>query len=262
MEGINRVDAWQKVSGTAKYTSDIGGNMLCAKVLHATIANGWVSQIDTTEAASLPGVIKIVTCFDVPDRTFSTRNHVFIAEPGKSETEEICNRRLLNRRVRFYGDDIAVVVAVDSLTAHRALAKIKVNYQTLPPVLDVFEAMKTDQPPIHEGFPNNIMEHTTHVKGNFDFESSRGGLRRIEGWYSTPIVQHCHLEPISSYAYMEGKRVTVVTGTQIPHILKQLIAEALQLPADDVRIIKPYIGGAFGNREEALYEPLNAYLSM
>ena len=83
----------------------------------------------------------------------------------------------------------------------------------------------------------------------------------MEGWYDTPTVQHCHIENHIAYAYQEGKRITVVASTQIPHIVRRIVGQALGIPWGDVRIIKPYIGGGFGNKQDALYEPLCAYLS-
>ena len=81
------------------------------------------------------------------------------------------------------------------------------------------------------------------------------------GHYETQQVQHCHIEPPISYAYMEAGRITVVTSTQIPHIVRRVVGQALGIGWGKIRVIKPYIGGGFGNKQEVLYEPLNAFLT-
>ena len=97
----NRVDAWEKVTGQAKYTADLmPQNLYTAKVVHSTIANGWVKSFDLEEALKVPGVVKIVTCFDVPDIQFPTPGHPWSVEKAH---QDIKDRKLLNRRVRMYG---------------------------------------------------------------------------------------------------------------------------------------------------------------
>jgi xanthine dehydrogenase molybdenum-binding subunit len=257
---VPRVDAYDKVTGRAKYTDDlVDRNALIAKILHSTIANGLVTKIDASRAEKLPGVIKIFTSFDVPDIEFPTAGHPWSTDPGHRDPTD---RKLLNRRVRLYGDDIAVVVALDEVSASRALRAIDVEYEEYPVLIDPEEAMRDGAPLIHEGFPGNILKRHTVEDGNFDEAIKEEGLIRIEGTYQTPTVQHCHIEPPVSYAYMEGGRVVVVSSTQIPHIVRRVVGQALGIPWGMVRIIKPYIGGGFGNKQDALYEPLNAWLSM
>ena len=86
-------------------------------------------------------------------------------------------------------------------------------------------------------------------------------LVEVVAEYGTQTVQHCHLEPPQSFAYMEAGRIVVVTSTQIPHIVRRVVGQALGIPWAQVRIIKPYIGGGFGNKQDVLYEPLNAFLT-
>ena len=134
-----RVDAADKVSGRAKYTDDlIPRPHLVAKILHATIANGVVTAIRTERAARLPGVVKIVTCLDVPEIQYPTPGH-----PWSTETahQDVSDRRLLTDRVRYYGDDIAAVVAEDEVSAIRALQAIEVEYDQWEPLLTTQAAM-------------------------------------------------------------------------------------------------------------------------
>jgi xanthine dehydrogenase molybdenum-binding subunit len=256
----HRVDAYDKVTGRARYTNDIADrNALSAKVLHSTIAHGYVKSIDTSEAKQVDGVVKILTCFDVPNLPFGTAGHPWALDPSHRDIED---RLLLNRHVRYYGDDIAVVVARDAVTAERAKRLLKVEYEELPFVLDPQEAMKDGAPQLHEAYPNNILAHSSIRVGDYDEAIKEEGLIKVEGWYDTPVVQHCHIENPVSYAYMEAGKVIVVASTQIPHIVRRITAQALGLPWGKVRIIKPYIGGGFGNKQDALYEPLNAWLTV
>ena len=102
-----RVDAYEKVTGRAKYTDDLAEkNMLVAKVFRSTIANGVVKSIDTSEAEKIPGVVKIITCFDVPQYKFPTAGHPWSTDPAH---QDVADRLLLTSRVRYYGDDVAAV---------------------------------------------------------------------------------------------------------------------------------------------------------
>jgi xanthine dehydrogenase molybdenum-binding subunit len=258
-QSVPRVDAYEKVSGRAKYTDDLADrNALIGKILHSTVANGLVTKMDTSEAEKIPGVIRIFTCFDVPDIEFPTAGHPWSTDPAHQDPAD---RKLLNRRVRLYGDDIAAVIAEDEVAASRALRAIKVEYDEYPPLLTVDAAMAEGASLVHEGFPNNVLKHTTIEDGKYDEAVQEEGLLKFEGVFETPIVQHCHIEPAVSFAYMESGRIVVVSSTQIPHIVRRIVAQALGISWGDVRIIKPYIGGGFGNKQDALYEPLNAYMS-
>ena len=258
-QSVKRVDALDKVTGRAKYTDDLADKgALVAKILHATIAHGQVKSMDVSAAQAIPGVVKVVTCFDVPPYKFPTAGHPWSTDPGH---QDVADRLLLTKHIRFYGDDIAAVVAEDEVAAQQALRAIKVEYEAFPFVLDVQEAMKPEAPQLHEEYPGNILNHTSIRLGNYAEAIKEPGLIKVEGWYDTPTVQHCHIENHIAYAYQEGKRITVVASTQIPHIVRRIVGQALGIPWGDVRIIKPYIGGGFGNKQDALYEPLCAYLS-
>ncbi|MFA7109801.1 MAG: xanthine dehydrogenase subunit XdhA [Sphaerochaetaceae bacterium] len=258
-EAINRVDAEEKVRGTAKYTNDLlPGNALVAKILHSTIANGLVKKIDISEAEKVEGVITICTCFDVPDIQFPTAGH-----PWSTETkhQDIADRKLLNQRVRYYGDDIAAVIAENEIAANQAINKIKVEYEEYKPMFTVEQAMASDATPIHEEKPDNVLVHSSYSFGEFEKAIQEEGLIKIEGNYSTPMVKHCHIENANSFAYEEGGKIVVVSSTQIPHIIRRVCSQALGIPMGKIRIIKPYIGGGFGDKQDALTEPLNAYLT-
>lgn len=257
-QSVKRVDAFDKVTGRAKYTDDLcDRNALIVKIVHSTIAHGIVTSVDTTEAEKIEGVVKIVTCFDVPDLRFPTAGHPWSTDPHH---QDVADRLLLNRHVRYYGDEVAAVVAENEIVAKQAVEAIKVTYEEYPFVLDPLDAMKEGAPLIHEEYPNNILAHTQINKGDYQEAIKEPGLIKVEGWYETPTVQHAHIENHICFAYMQGDRIEIVSSTQIPHIIRRVVGQALGIPWGKVRIIKPYIGGGFGNKQDALYEPLCAYL--
>lgn len=255
-----RVDAIEKVTGGAKYTADLEPKgLLVAKVVRSTIANGVVKSFDLEEALKVPGVVKIVTCFDVPDIQFPTPGHPWSVETAH---QDIADRKLLNTRVRVYGDDIAAVIAEDEIAASRAARLVKVEYEEYPPMLTVEEAMAEGASLLHEEKPGNIIAHSSFVVGEGTYEEAikDEDVVEIDRVYETQSVQHCHIETPISFAYMEKGRIIVTTSTQIPHIVRRVISQALGIPAGQIRVIKPYIGGGFGNKQDVLYEPLNAFL--
>ncbi len=258
-KSITRVDAYDKATGRAKYTDDLcDRSALIAKVVHSTVANGLVTAIDTSAAEQIPGVVKIVTCFDVPDRPFPTAGHPWSTDPHH---QDVADRLLLNRRVRYYGDDVAAVIAENEVAAAQAVRAIRVEYEEYPVLLDVFDAMKEGATQLHEGYPNNILAHTQIRNGNYEAAIQEPGLLKVEGWYDTPTVQHCHIENHICCAHMEAGRIIITSSTQIPHIIRRCVGQALGIPWGKVRVVKPYIGGGFGNKQDALYEPLCAYLT-
>ena len=255
-----RVDAIEKVTGGAKYTADLEPKgLLVAKVVRSTIANGVVKSFDLEEALAVPGVVKIVTCFDVPDIQFPTPGHPWSVETAH---QDIADRKLLNTRVRVYGDDIAAVIAEDEIAANRAARLVKVEYEEYEPMLTVEAAMAEGATVLHEEKPGNVIAHSSFVVGEGTYKESVEGedVVEIDHVYETQSVQHCHIETPISFAYMEKGRIVVTTSTQIPHIVRRVISQALGIPAGEIRVIKPYIGGGFGNKQDVLYEPLNAFL--
>ena len=143
-KSVTRVDAYEKATGRAKYVADLcDQSALVARILHATIAHGYVKSIDTTEAEAVPGVVKVLTCFNVPDYRFPTAGHPWSTDPAH---QDVADRLLLNHHVRYYGDDIAAVIAENEIAAAQAVRALKVEYEELPFVLDVQKAMEPDAP--------------------------------------------------------------------------------------------------------------------
>ncbi len=252
-----RVDGFDKASGRTKYYEDlIPPGTLYARVKHSEIAHGIVRSVDKSEAESIPGVVKVLTCFDVPDIPFPTAGHPWSMDPGH---QDVADRLLLNRHVRHYGDDVAVVIAEDEVSANQGVRALKVEYEELPFVLDPEEAMKEGAPTLHEKYPDNVLKHTDMRKGDYQSAIKQEGLICVDKVYETPTVQHCHIENHGCFAYEENGRIVVYTSTQIPHIVRRVVGQALGRPWADIEIIKPYIGGGFGNKQDVLYEPLCAW---
>ena len=260
-QSVKRVDAYDKVTGRTRYTDDLcDSGAYIARVLHSTIANGKVLSIDTSEAEKVPGVVKILTCFDLGEKHyFPTAGHPWSTDPSH---QDVADRLILTDRVRFYGDDIAAVVAEDEVAAAQALRLIHVEYEEYPFVLDVQKAMEEGAPLLHENYPNNILKHTRICLGDYEKAIREPGLIRVEGWYETPVVQHCHIENFICTARMEGGRMNITSSTQIPHIVRRIVGQALGMEWGNIRVIKPYVGGGFGNKQDILYEPLCAWLSL
>ena len=258
-KSVARVDAFDKVTGRTKYYEDrMPAGALYIRIKHAEIAHGFVKSVDTAAAEAIDGVVKVLTCFDVPDIPFPTAGHPWSMDPGH---QDVADRHLLNRHVRYYGDDVAVVIAENEVAAMQGVRALKVEYEELPFVLDVQKAMEPDAPQLHENYPGNILKHTDIRKGDYAAAIQEPGLIKVEGWYDTPTVQHCHIENHGCYAYEENGRMVVVSSTQIPHIIRRIVGQALGRPWADIEVIKPYIGGGFGNKQDALYEPLCAWCS-
>ena len=259
-KSVTRVDAFDKATGRAKYTDDLcEKNALVVRVVRSTIAHGFVKSIDISEAEKVPGVVKILTCFDVPDIKFPTAGHPWSTDPSHQDTAD---RKLLNRHVRYYGDDVAAVVAEDEVAAARAARLVKVEYEVLPFVLDVQKAMEEGAPQIHETCPGNVLKHTSNIRGNYEEAIKEPGLICVDKWYDTASVQHCHIENHIAVAHQEAGKIVIVSSTQIPHIVRRTVGQALGIDWGKIRIIKPYIGGGFGNKQDTLYEPLAAWLCM
>ena len=252
-----RVDGYDKATGRTKYYEDrMPPEALYVRIKHAEKAHAIVKSVDKSGAEAIPGVVKVLSCFDVPDLPFPTAGHPWSMDESH---QDVADRHLLNRHVRYWGDDVAVVIAENEVAANQGVRALTVEYEELPFVLDAQKAMEPGAPQLHQRFPSNILKHTDYRRGDYQAAIREQGLVKVEGWYETPTVQHTHIENHGCFAYMENGRITVVSSTQIPHIIRRVVGQALGRPWADIQIIKPYIGGGFGNKQDALYEPLCAW---
>jgi xanthine dehydrogenase molybdenum-binding subunit len=257
---VNRLDAVAKVTGKAKYADDFfERDMLVGKVLRSPYAHAIVKNVDTSKAMALPGVEAVIWHKDLPKIQFPTAGHPYSLDPGH---RDVADRLILTDKARFVGDAVAAVVAVDELTAEKALKLIDVEYEVLPFVLNPEEAIMPGAPLIHEEKPNNIVASFGAQYGDVEEDLKNAG-HVFEGEYQTAIVQHCHIENQTAYAYVDtDDRIVIVSSTQIPHIVRRIVGQALDLPWGKIRVIKPYIGGGFGNKQDVIIEPLTAAMTL
>ena len=226
-----RVDAFDKATGRTKYYDDLApSDALIVRVKHSTIAHGFVKSVDTSAAEQIPGVVKILTCFDAPDRPFPTAGHPWSMDPGH---QDVADRHLLNRHVRYYGDDVCAVIAESEVAAMQAVRAIQVEYEELPFVLDVQEAMKDGAPQLHENYPNNILKHTTAAAGNYQEAIQEPGLIRGRG-----LVQYAHRAALPH----RKSRLLLLRRKRPPHP-DQLHADPAHRPAYRRAGAGPPVGG-------------------
>jgi xanthine dehydrogenase molybdenum-binding subunit len=259
-ESIIRHDAAAKVTGRAEYTQDLTRpGMLTAAYLRSTIAHGRVTDIDTSRAKTLAGVAAVFTFKDVPQRPFATAGHPMSLDPAH---RDVADRLLLTGTVRYMGDEIAVVAAESALIAEKALQLIRVAYDPWPVLIDPGDILDPNARQIHEGSANVVGEHGWRFGTDVDSEMGRAD-QVLENTFETAMVQHCHLENHIVFAYMDDlDRIVIVTSTQIPHIVRRIVGEALDFPLSRIRVIKPYIGGGFGNKQDVIFEPMAAFLTL
>ncbi|MBT0882823.1 MULTISPECIES: xanthine dehydrogenase subunit XdhA [unclassified Campylobacter] len=255
-----RWDAYAKVTGKAIYTADIPTKKkFYARIVRSSIAHGYVKSFDFSEALKVDGVIKILTYKDMPKTKFATAGHPFGLDP---KTRDRYDRTILTEHVRLFGDEIAAVIATTDLAAKIAVSKVKVEYDELPFYLTPQEAMQEGAAKIHEDLDSNIMAHTISKVG--DVESALANSDYVfSDTFKVPLQQHCHMENQIAYAYKDqDNRYVVVSSTQIPHILRRILGEVFEKHWSYFRVIKPFVGGGFGNKQEVTIEPLCVALSM
>jgi len=246
-DNITRIDAVGKVTGEASYPGDIDmEGQLWMKLRFSDRAHARVLAIDTKAAEALPGVVRIFTAKDVPHNEYGlvTKDQPVLCGPGSNS--QVPGADI----VRCYMDCVAVVVAETEATAAKAAKLIDITYEDLPTVFTPDAAMQDGAPQIHEKNPNNILCHYRIRKGDMDAGWAAADVV-VEGEYSTGYQEHAFLQPEAGLGYIDEKgRVTVVVAGQWVHEDQEQIYHALGLPDEQVRVIYPAIGGAFGGRED------------
>ncbi len=258
-KAVQRVDGAAKVTGKARYTDDFTmPGMRVAKYLRSIISHGRVVRIDTNRAKGLPGVDGVFSFEDIPGNRFATAGHPYSLDPNHTD---VADRLLLTDHVRYEGDEIAIVVAENELVAKKALALIEVEYEPYKPLIRPEDVMAEDAPELHPRTRNIVKEHGFTAGGNP--EQARGESDHLlEDTFETQVLQHCHLENHTAYAYMDDlDKIVIVSSTQIPHIARRIVGNALGMPLSRIRVIKPYIGGGFGNKQDVILEPMVAFLT-
>lgn len=245
-KSLPRVDARGKVTGEAPYSGDLSmPGMLHMKMLFAGRPHARIKSIDTSKAEAAPGVAAVYTAKDVPVNEYGLqwKDQPVLCGPGSSKPGADV--------VRFVGDQVAVIVAESEAQAAAAVKLIEVEYEDLPVVTDPVEAMEPDAPRVHEFIgDSNICVHYKIRKGNVDEAFAKADVI-VESEYRTPVQEHAYLQPEAGLAYIDDEgRVTVVCGGQWTHEDQEQVAHALNLPEEQIRVIYPAIGGAFGGRED------------
>ncbi|MGI5882866.1 MAG: molybdopterin cofactor-binding domain-containing protein, partial [Dethiobacteria bacterium] len=225
-----------KVTGRGKYIDDLKfSNMLYAKLIRSTEAHARIINIDTSEAEKLPGVKAIITAKDVPSIKYGL-------SPARYDENIFCTDT-----VKYYGDKIGAIAAIDEETVYKALKLIKVEYEVLPAVFTPAEAAKEGAPQIFEEYPGNV---NTEIHLEFgDVEKGRQEAYHIRtDRLSGQRTLHGFIEPHCTIAYWKGKRVHVQSTHQSVHYLQHHIARIFDMKEGDVRVTLPYVGGGFGGK--------------
>jgi 4-hydroxybenzoyl-CoA reductase subunit alpha len=235
-----RVDGPAKATGQAKYADDFKmPGMLYAAILQSPVAHARILHIDTSKAKKLPGVKAVVTSKEAGLIKYG------VSPARYDET------LFAHDKVRYVGDEIAAVAAFNQDTAQEALTLIKVDYEELPAVFDMFEAMKEGAPQIHNEFPGNMNAEVHQEFGDTEAALESCDLV-VDHTFLNKRQDAAFIEPHSCLAVFEPNgRLTLYTSTQSPHYVMRTVAMTLQIPVGNVRVVKPYVGGGFGPKCEA-----------
>ncbi len=236
-----KLDAVAKATGSGRFSRDlILSRMLYGSILRSPHAHARILKIDTSRAARLPGVKAVVTGKDTAGVKFG----VF------KETRD--QYALAIDKVRYIGDEVAAVAAVDEDTAEEALGLIVVEYEVLPPVFDPVEGMKPGAPLVHDGVERNISAHVLIQFGDVE-EGFREADHVREDHFETANISHCTMEPYAATAsYDPSGYLDVWVPNQGPFMRRRGLSNTLKLPLDNVRVHHVHIGGAFGGRSEMM----------
>lgn len=247
-KSVPRIDAFEKVTGAAAYVDDMhfGPGMYYGKIVRSKIPHGIIKKIDVSKALALPGVKAVVTAKDAPNRIglYLKDRYIFASD-----------------RVRIVGEPIAGVVAVSEEIAEQAVRLVEVEYEPLPAVFDPYEAAQPDAPLLHPNlgeyevvpfiFPEpgtNISEHFKLRKGDTENAWSQCAYI-VEDTYTLPQIQHVPIEPhVAICRWDTDGQVTLWAASQSPFAQRDMIAQSLDIPHGNLRVIAPYVGGGFGGK--------------
>jgi 4-hydroxybenzoyl-CoA reductase subunit alpha len=251
-KALPKPDAFGKVTGAANYADDIVlPRMLFGKLLRSKFAHARVKRVDASRAFGMPGVVAVMTGTDLP-----VKYGILPSSPD----EDV----LAIDRVRYVGDPVAAVVADDELTAEEALELIDVEYEALTPVMTIDAALRDDLPKLHE---NPRRTNNIHKEVHLEFGDMDAGFAAADRIFEDEFFfegnTHAPMEQHSVVAnYGPDKKLTIWASTQTPHYLHRIASQVLQMPASQVRIIAPPVGGGFGGKTEPFaHELVAAFLA-
>jgi CO/xanthine dehydrogenase Mo-binding subunit len=266
-KAIPKIDGLAITTGKPVYTEDFSTrDALVIKILRSPHAFAKIAAIDITKAQQVEGVECVLTYKDVPDARFTLAGQSY-PEPSPYD------RLILDQIVRYVGDEVAIVAAVDEKTALQALKLIKVEYEVLEPVLD-FEkadcssAVVHPEEDLHCNFDigmkkeKNIVSTQLFESGNLEEELKKCDVV-VEGTYYTQASAQAMMETHRSFSYLDhAGRLVVICSTQVPFHVKRMLSTALKMPSSKIRVIKPRIGGGFGAKQTACTEIFPAIVTM
>ena len=264
---IPKIDGMMIATGKPVYTEDLAlPNALVVKILRSPHAYAKINSIDISGAEKLEGVECILTYKDVPKERFTLAGQSY-PEPSPYD------RLILDRIVRYVGDEVAIIAAVDEKTALLAMKKIKVDYEVLEPVLDFEQALGHSsvvhsEEDLHVNFDigfdkgKNIVSSYYEEVGDVEEEFKRCAVV-VEDVYYPQAQAHAMMETYRAYTYLDHVgRLVVVSSTQVPFHIKRQLARALQIPASKIRVIKPRIGGGFGGKQTGAVDVFAAIITL
>lgn len=235
------IDGIEKVTGRALYTADLPAReALVGAILRSPLAHARIRGIDVSRARALPGVLAVITgdACDVPYGVIPIAQNEY---------------PLARERVRYCGEPIAAVAAVDLATARAALAAITLDLEPLPAYFDAASARAADAMLLHQDQPGNIVRDVDHTFGDVDGGFAAAELVLEERFHYAEVT-HAMMEPNASLANWDAERgrLTLHTVSQVPYYVHLILAQCLRLDAAQIRVIKPFVGGGFGHRTETL----------
>lgn len=256
---VMKKDAMSLVTGQAVYTDDIAPkDALIVKVLRSPHAHAIVKNVKKDIALKVPGIECILTWEDAPKTRFTTAGQTY---PELSPYD----RKILDERVRYVGDAVAIVAGENEKCVDRALKMIKVEYEVLKPVLDFREALDNEvvvhpeedwevKVPISPDVKRNLICHDVLEEGDVEAEFTKCKYV-IEETYLTKANQQTMMETFRAYTYKDAYgRLVCVASTQVPFHVRRILATALDTSKSNIRVVKPRIGGGFGAKQSVINE--------
>jgi CO/xanthine dehydrogenase Mo-binding subunit len=247
---VPRVDGIDKVTGRAKYVADLEiPGMIEGKFLRSPYAHARIRSIDTAEAEAMPGVVAVLTSTDLAGIG------PYIGR-GKNKDQPV----IAMNRVIFAGQPVAAVAALDRATGEEALAKIQVEYEELPAIISVEEAMADGAPRLHDFAEHNLCAHHELVKGDVEKGFAEADVI-VEDEFDFPMIYHYSMEPHTAIAQVDGEDITIWTSTSQAFGVRQDVADVFHVPLSKVRVHVNFVGGAYGSKSGVKIEPLVAALA-
>ena len=264
---VMKKDAMALVTGQPVYTEDLAPkDCLIVKVLRSPHAHALIEEINTAAALKVPDITGIYTYEDVPEKRFTMAGQTY-PEPSPYD------RLILDQRVRFVGDAVAIVAGETEKAVDRAMRLIKVKYQVCEPVLDFHKAKGNDilvHPeenwkslcPVGADNKQNLCARASDEHG--DVEGVLEKCRyRVEQTYHTKANQQAMMETFRTFTYMDVYgRLNIVSSTQVTFHVRRILSHALDIPKSKIRVIKPRIGGGFGAKQTVVAEVYPAFVTM